>query len=238
MRFRSVPMLAAIGVAVLASPAAAHYLWVTVDAKKGEHGTVNVYFEGGPSAGDGRYLDVFLKTGSTWVRTVESPKPHKLDIKDVKVDKKRWLSAECTASGPRSIDSYGKFGVYKYPNAEVLLHYYGRLIEVSSQAELNKVARAEQLDLDVAPIANGDKIDLTVYWQGKPLAGQVVSIRGPKGLKINVKSDKAGKASFENKGGRHTLRMLHEIKADGEDGGRKYSIIRHHSTMIVNLPTK
>lgn len=238
MRFRSVPMLAAICVAVSASPAVAHYLWVTVDAKKGEHGTVNVYFEGGASAGDGRYLDPFLKTGTTWVRTVESPKPQKLDIKDVKVEKKRWLSAECTASGPRSIDSYGKFGVYSYPKAETLLHYYGRLIEVSTQAELNKLARAEQMDLDIVPKASGGKVELTILWKGKPAADRVVSVRGPKGFQINVKSDKDGKASFENKGGRHTLQTSYEIKTDGEDGGRKYEIIRHHSTMIADLPTK
>ena len=41
----------------LISGASAHYLWVTIDKKAGDNGTTNVYFEGGPSAGDGQYLD-------------------------------------------------------------------------------------------------------------------------------------------------------------------------------------
>jgi len=36
---------------VLVSSACSHYLWVSIDPKAGEHGTTNLYFEGGPGLG-------------------------------------------------------------------------------------------------------------------------------------------------------------------------------------------
>ncbi len=238
MQIRSISTLAFVAVTVVVSPAAAHYLWVTVDAKKGEHGTVNVYFEHSAAPGDGKYLDPFVANGTTWVRTVEAPKAKELNVKDTKAGKQRWLSGPCTASGPRSIDSYSKFGVYSYPNAEVLLHYYGRLVEVSNQAELKTLARAQQMNLDIAPLPKGDKIELTVLFENKPAANRVVVVRGPKQLRFNLKTDADGKTSFENKGGRHTLRVSVDVKEGGKDGGREYEFIRHTATMIVDFPTK
>ena len=47
----------------LTSSAFAHYLWVTIDAKSGEHGTTNIYFEGGAGSGNGQYNDPIVKTG-------------------------------------------------------------------------------------------------------------------------------------------------------------------------------
>lgn len=107
------------------SQVSAHYLWVTISTKSGEHGTTNIYFEGG--AGDGQYLDPFVEHGKTWIRTVAKSKPVLLKTSDTKENGKRWLSASLTATAPRSVDSCGKWGVYKYGDTDVLLHYYARL---------------------------------------------------------------------------------------------------------------
>ena len=120
-----------IHLAVLLQVASAHYLWVTVDPKSGDHGTVNVYFEGGPGPGDGHYLDPFIERGKHWIRTGDAKKPADLKLEVVKKPKQRWLSAKLDKGGNRAIESFTKFGVYRYEKAklDVLLHYYGRHID-------------------------------------------------------------------------------------------------------------
>lgn len=223
--------------AIFASPAAAHYLWVTVDAKSGDYGTANVYFEGGPGAGDGQYLDRFIKNGKTWIRTLVASEPVELKVEDTKKDGKRWLSGPLTAAGPRSIDSYGKFGVYRYGETDVLLHYYARNIQVDDHDDLHELARAEQLLLDIVPHDEEDAMQLTVLWQGKPAAGATLSIRGPAGFKANLPTDAAGRVRFEAKEkGQYIFRTNVEEKKEGTDDGEAYQLIRHHGTLIMNLP--
>lgn len=237
MRKRTICGIATIVVlGILTSPLAAHYLWVTADSKTGENGTVNVYFEGGPSPGDGQYLDPFVNHGTTWIRTIDSPKPQKLAVADTKVKNKRWLSGKLTAKGPRSIDSYGKWGVYRYGKTDVLLHYYARLLDVSGDEELNKLSRAEQMNLDIVPTVKGETVAVSVLWKGKPVVGRPVYVRGPKGLSKNLKTDKDGKVSFTRTGaGRYTLRSLTEEKESGTDNEKDYTLIRHNGTIIFTL---
>ena len=223
--------------ALLASPACAHYLWVTVDAKSGTHGTANIYFEGGPSAGDGQYLDRFVARGKTWIRKLGQSEATELKVEDIKKGDKRWLSAALTASGPRSIDSAATFGVYRYGQTDVLLHYYGRNLQVDDHDDLHELGRAKQMLLDIVPHDDGTSMQLTVLWQGKPATGRTVSIRGPGGFKENLKTDAKGRVEFEPKGtGRYTFRTMVEEKKEGTDNGETYQLIRHHGTLMMNLP--
>lgn len=223
-------------VALSTSTAWAHYLWVTVDTKTGEHGTTNIYFEGGPGPGDGQYLDPFIKRGKTWIRTAEKPKALKLDV--AKKPGKRWLRATLPTKGPRSIDSFGMWGVYRYGKTDVLLHYYARHIEFTSSESLKALARAPHLALEVVPQSTGTTFKFQVLWHGKPLDGRPVAIRGAGGYKAKLKTDKNGMASFPvAKAGRYTLRTnLDEPDKSGTQDGKKYDIQRHHGTLIINLP--
>lgn len=225
--------------AVFASPACAHYLWVTIDAKSGEHGTTNIYFEGGPAAGDGHYLDQLIPRGKTWIRTLGQSEPVELKVADTKKGDKRWLSAPLTAAGPRSVDSAATFGVYRYGQTDVLLHYYARNLEVDDHDDLHELGRAKQMLLDIVPHDEESSLQLTVLWQGKPAAGRKVSIRGPGGFKENLTTDASGNVKFEPQGkGRYTFRTDVEEKKGGTDKGQTYQLIRHHGTLIMNLPLK
>jgi len=220
-----------------AVPAGAHYLWVTVDAKAGTNGTTNIYFEGGPAPGDGQYLDRFLARGKTWIRTLAKPEPTELKIEDVKQGDKRWLSAALTADGPRSIDSFATFGVYRYGETDVLLHYYGRHLQVDDHDDLHELGRAKQMQLDIVPHDEEGATQLTVLWQGKPAAGRTVSVRGPAGFKANLSTDAAGRVTFEPQGkGLYMFRTNVEEKKEGVDNGESYQLIRHHATLMMNLP--
>ena len=149
--------------------------------RRTRHG--HVYFEESPRAGDGFYLDPFIERGTTWIRTMEAAKPAKLPVAETKPEpKKRWLSCELPAGGPRSVDSYGKWGVYRYGQTDVLLHYYARYIDVSDHDDLHELSRAAQMALDIVPHDTDGGMELTVLWQGKPAAGRDVDVRGPQGL--------------------------------------------------------
>lgn len=223
----------------LMSVASAHYLWVSVDPKVGEYGTTNIYFEEGPAPGDGQYLDPFVKAGKTWIRTVNDVKPKLLPIKEATAPKQRWLSAPLPNAAPRSIDSYGMYGVYTYGKTEVLLHYYARLLEVDSHDDMHELARAEQMDLDIVPHDHGDEIELTVLWKGQPVAKRPVYLRGPKNFRQTVETDENGEVRFKAEApGQYLLRTFVEENKQGMDGDRKYDLIRHNGTLALRLPLK
>lgn len=225
---------------LLPALASAHYLWVTVTPDGEGPGRTNIYFEEGPHVGDGFYLDPFITRGKTWIRTVESPEPVELEISEInKADKKqRWLTGPLTAAAPRSIDSYGKWGVYRYGKTDVLLHYYARHLDVSGHEELHELGRAEKFALDIVPHETDGAMELTVLWEGKPAADRVVFLRGPKGFRQNLKTDEKGQVRFEQKeAGQYLIRTSYdEVGKGGTFEGKEYSLTRHNGTLVIRLP--
>jgi hypothetical protein len=131
-----------LNVVGLASVASAHYLWVAIEKKSGEGEVANIYFEEGPAPGDGGYLDPIAASAKTWIRTVDSPKPALLKTSEATAPNKRWLTADVAKAAPRSVDCYAKFGVYRYGQTDVLLHYYARHLDVSTHEDLHELSRA------------------------------------------------------------------------------------------------
>lgn len=234
---RRTSLLVFLIAALFASPIFAHYLWVTVDNKAGEHGTTNIYFEGGPGAGDGQYLDPFIKRGKTWIRTLKDKKAVEIKVADTKEGDKRWLSTELSKPGPRSVDMFGMWGVYRYGTTDVLLHYYARHIEADDHDDLHVLERAPHLDLDIVPHCEAGTVTLKVLWKGKPAADRTIAVRGPAGFKLSPKTNKFGVASFkaENEG-RYTFRTSVEQEESGTQDGKEYQLKRHHATLVMNLP--
>lgn len=237
---RKISLACAINLTILFSSASAHYLWINVDTKSGDRGTTNLYFEGGPGPGDGKYLDPFIERGTTWVHTVKNNKPVPLKMSVVKKPGKRWLANELQVSAPRSIESFCKWGVYRYGKTDVLLHYYGKHIEADSLKDKNSLARARQLDLDIVPTFSDDEVEIQVLWKGKPAAGRPFKLRGVGGLNKNLTTDKEGRVQFKPlASGFHSMRTnVDEPEHSGTFEGKKHDIARHHSSLTVNLTVK
>jgi len=231
-------MLAASTLLMLTAPAAVgHYLWVVAAPKPGEHGTVHVYFEEVPAARDGHYLDPFVKQNKTWVRTLDNLEGRVVELKETKEKDKRWLSAPAPLAGPRSIDCYGKFGVYRYGKTDVLLHYYARTLDVNDHDQLHELGHAEWMDVDIVPHEHDGKMEATVYWRGKPAAGRSFYIRGPKKFRQNLETDERGMVTFAPEAeGQYLLRTYVEEDKAGEDDGNAYVKIRHNATMVLKWP--
>ncbi len=224
-----------INFSCLLSQALGHYLWVAVDAQSG---TAGIYFEEGPAPGDGGYLDPFIQRGKTWIRSVDEKEPTALKTVEMKRSGKRWLSARLPRPAPRSVDSYGKWGVYRYGQTDVLLYYYARHLDVRSPEELRKLERAKHLELDIVASASKGAIELLVLWKGKPAPGRSVSLRGPKGLRKNLRTGEDGRTRFKPATeGRYTARTnVEEKDRAGTFDGKEYQMVRHHATLTLDLP--
>lgn len=218
------------------SQASAHYLWVVVEAAKGES-TVNVYFEEAPAARDGEYMDHFAGTSKTWVRTVDKIKPELVETADTREEDKRWLRAPLSATAPLGVECYGKFGVYLYGDTPVLLHYYARWLDVADHDALHELGRAEHMDLDIVPHDHADEMQLTVLWKGEPASNRTVHIRGPERFQQNLTTNERGRVEFTPPAeGRYTFRTSVEEPTPGRDGDDEYELIRHNATLVMRLP--
>ena len=59
-----------------------------------------------------------------------------------------------------------------------------------------ELARAEHMDLDIVPHDEGNEMELTVLWKGKPVADRLVYVRGPQRFRQNLRTDRAGTVRF------------------------------------------
>jgi len=217
--------------------AMAHYLWVVIDTGGGEKEFAHIYFEESPSPGDGSYTDHFLGKADVWVRTLEQPAPDAVKAVEVKQGDKRWMKVPLASSKSRSVDAYGKFGVYEYGSTKVLLHYYARNVQCDSHDALHELSRAEQMQCDLVPHGHGRSVEVTLRWKDEPVSDRMVFIGGPDGFRQNVKTDERGQVSISaKKSGRYTFRSSVEEPTPGEDNGETYERVRHNVTLWMTLP--
>lgn len=211
----------------------AHFLWVTIEGEN-----VNIHFEESPVVGNGYYLDSF--NIKTWILTAEDIKPQLLSTAQKRSGaEKRWLSAKLNHSAPRAIESYGKYGVYRYNDGDALLHYYAKYLDANNPNELQKMAYSDNMDLDIVPHYIDGNIELKVLWKGKPVSGGTVHIRASNGFKRNLTADEKGIVRLKIKtGAEYNFRTSFTENKSGQDGGKAYSSIRHSATLVMQLPLK
>ena len=119
------------------------------------------------------------------------------------------------------------------------MHYYARNLQVDTHEQLHELARAEHLNLDIVPHDSGKQMRLQVLWKGKPVKETLVYILGPKKFRKNLKTSENGVVRFNMEHeGKYFLRTSFEENTPGKEGDQKYSLIRHQTTMIMNLPLK
>ncbi|WP_236618248.1 hypothetical protein [Rhodopirellula europaea] len=226
--------LAAFALLFVASPANAHYLWISVDREPAKNVGTNIYFEEAPHPGDGSYLNHFLGKSDVWIRTIEHPNPTPIRAVEMKQRDKRWMRTALPSADEFSVDAYGKFGVYSYGQTKVLLHYYARTLSVDSHDAMHELGRAEQMDLDLLPHDEGDQFEFTLLWLGKPVAGRMVFVRGEDGFRKNTKTDASGRIQLQRPpNGDLTLRSSVEFSTPGKEAGEHYEKVRHNITLVL-----
>lgn len=245
-------------------PALAHYPWITLENDSGEFGIMNFYFEDKPSPGIGEYLQPFVDGAQPWVRTLKTGSPERIELVEVTRQGDRWLSAELSQLGPRSIENYTKWGVYRFPKAEIdtLLHFYAKHLDVNSPESLHALGTANDFLLDIVPDRyvkpsrffnldlgverlshfinrwTGPSVEFLVRWKGQPAVKTPFVVRGPTGPKIRLMTDTKGYVRFQApSSGLYTfMTSVKENDLKGVDQGKKYDEVRHTSTLTMKLP--
>ncbi len=229
-------LLAVSFVLIWTSTSSAHYLWFLVRSQDNGGRTANLYFEEGPGPRDGKYLDPFVMNGQFWIRTPDDSKATSLKMTEIEKGKKRWMVSQENVPSPCAVEAYGKWGVYPYGKTNILLHYNARHLDVKSGAQLEKLARAKHLTLDIVPSISKKGIHLQVLWKGKPAANRPFYVRG--GFNGKLETDDNGQVTVPlSKTGLYTFRSYIELNEKGADNnGKDYSKIRHHCTLTMKLP--
>ena len=86
------------------------------------------------------------------------------------------------------------------------------------------------------PRVAGSRVELTVLWKGKPLAGAEVVVAGPGISTLKEPSDSERRvAATLGENGLYSVRAKHIEAARGISDGKEYGSIRHYSTLTVSV---
>jgi len=224
-------------ISAVTSAAQAHYPWLKSDRDTGEQGAVLFHFEHAPKAGDGRYLDPFVKRGKTWLN-VPGGKPEEIALEETQDGKLRWLQSELNALPPRAVDSYAPWGVYRYGKTDVMLHYYARNIDADRAEAIARLSGSKQLKLQLQPRLRDGKLSVRVTWDGEALANQKVHLRSPN-ISRSYKTGSDGVVEIAvTRGGEYALRTKLVEDKPGQFDGSDYAETHHHSTLVMRLAGK
>lgn len=204
---------AAMAVLILATPAAAHEVWLERDGA----GPARVYLgepaEPVPPGGDPEFANLKAPV----VFTASKDKPAAL------TRKADHLEAAVAGTGDVRLVDSSVFAPWKGDE--------GKLEGAVFHARAGRSETRTALDLEIAPVApNGDAF--VVAYKGKPLADANVTLVNPDRWSKSFKTDAAGKVSIPTTwDGRYLLAISHTAAEPGQVQGKDVSKVHHVSTL-------
>jgi hypothetical protein len=215
----------------LAQPARAHFLWVKTLEQDGKP---QAYLLFGETPADEAYHmpEGLLKT-KIWSREKDN-KRAELATENLETEERVGLVAPLKTKGPVAIEASKTYGIY----GKSLLTYYAKHVHAGSPEELNAVGASKQHKLDIVPHVEGNKLQLTVLLDGKPLEGSEVSVRIGDADAIDNKTDKAGRVEMKVEGEELVSALANYVEeATGKHDGKDYTGIMHYSSLTFGPPT-
>ncbi|MBI2478948.1 MAG: DUF4198 domain-containing protein [Planctomycetia bacterium] len=116
------------------------------------------------------------------------------------------------------------------------LQYYGKTGPVLGDKAWKSIDCGKQLALDLVPQRVEDRVQITVRWNGTPVAGAEVKAYGPDMEDFEATSDENGLASFSiGDEGVYSIRARHIEDKPGSRNGEQYTQTRHYSTLALTV---
>lgn len=231
MKLRSFVALLLVG--FLASPAWAHFIWISTAPNAAGKPAVHILFGDDSIACEAKFLDNVQQT-KVWAHEPgKKPVEVKLE-KEIKGENGTWMGA-LDPSG-KAITATCEYGVSSRGKEPFLLVYHAKHINAIDPAALKHFARMESLRLDIMPTIKGDDGELQVLFDGKPAAGAQVMIWTPDKYEKETEqfTDAEGKVKFSAKQrGRWQVRARHQNNVAGKKGDKEYPFERHYSTLVL-----
>ena len=104
-----------------------------------------------------------------------------------------------------------------------------------SAADAVALGATKQLRLDIVPVVEGKKLTVNVTWEGQPVAGAEVVVKGGGVGGDKLKTDDKGQVSVDlDIPGLLEIRARHVEAKAGKLAEKEYSEVRHYCT--VTLP--
>jgi N-acetylneuraminic acid mutarotase len=211
-------------------------MWLNIVPVEGQPQAF-LYFGEGPE--DVAYhLPEPLAEARIWRRTSDGRREALVSEK-VETDDHIGLMAPLPDGKPCVLESAQQYGLYE----DWLLTYYAKHVHAASNDQLAAAGPSKELKLDIVPRAvapsdsaadkQSDSLELTVLWDGKPLADAKVDIAVGDADAVEMQTDENGKITIQPAGGGlvAVLANYRDPSAAGELDGKKYSVAAHYITL-------
>ncbi len=225
---RTLLYYATIGAAVLASAHTchAHYMWLkTIDLD----GRPQAYLSFGETPNEEDYPLPDEVAGAKIHRRTPDGKSVELASEAIDTDQRVGLMALLPADKPCVVESSCRYGLYR----DSLLVYYAKHVHSASGDELAVAGPSPEFRLDIVPRAAGGGVELTVLWDGKPLAGSEVSLAVGNGEAVKKTTDQEGHVTWrpDADGLVGVIARFKDGDATGELDGKPYQGAGHYTTL-------
>jgi hypothetical protein len=207
----------------------AHFLWVNTSEAGGvKHAFL--YFSESATQRDYRLPERVSKS-VFWQRVPGGETQKLLQAKLVEAEGEIGLQAPLDAADTLVLGASCRYGIY---HGSLLTYFAKHVGKLTPGADA--LGRCEDFALDVVPRAMGDKLQLTVLWEGKPLHGAEVVVEHDHGDVVEAITDEAGRVEVApTAGGQIGIRVGHDVKdAAGEFEGQPYKSAAYYATLTLN----
>lgn len=216
----------------LAAPTlySAHFVWVA-SGPQAKDGKTHVYFSESVSPDDPSLLKKL--TGMQLWQINEDGKATLL--KTTQIDDS-LVAAPVEAKNPVFVTSFD-YGVISRGGDTFLLKYHAKSQAATKPAAWRAVNNPERLPMELIAKAENEQVVFQVLWNGKPLAGSVVTVTGP-GIeqKLEGTSNDKGEVRIQLKSaGPYSIRAKHTEAVQETLEGKAYTAVRHYTTLSLSL---
>lgn len=204
----------------------AHYLWLKTI---GDDARPQVLLTFGDTASEETFPMPDELADVNLYRRAAGDQRAELHREKVDTEDRSGLVADLPRGKPCVVETSGRYGLYR----ESLLVYYAKHVHAAARGELGNAGPSKQLKLDVAARAVGDRVELTVLWDGSPLAGSDVSLAIGDAEPVRKTTDGEGHVTWQPDGsGLVSVVARHIDKEDaGQVDGEAYDRTSHYTTL-------
>jgi hypothetical protein len=218
-------------VAVTASDARAHFLFVHIGPPAEAGRAAEVYFSEIATAGDPTFIDK-IAHAKLWLQ--KTPGEFQPLVVRQAADR---LRAVVPMHGSVAVIGECQYGVIARPNqTPFLLRYFPKAI-AGRPDDLNRMRPRSESSFEIIASIDGDRITFSALRDGKPLSGALFTTVDADLENDEISAGADGKASWTPRSpGRYSVYTRFVAKQAGEVDGKRYDEIREFATLAFTWP--
>src|SRR6476469_6493657 len=226
--------IAICGFAVTAAAATcnAHFLWVKTVLVDGKPQGL-LYFGESPAQETYHFPEKLGKT-KLWSRAADG-KRTEIATKSIETDERIGHIGPLSTEKTPVIETSQQYGIY----GNALLVYHAKHMNGTVADEINAAGTSKDLKLEIVPHVQGQEVQLTVLWNGKPLKDADISIFADGADPKGDKTGDDGSVTFKSQKGGLVGALANTMEKDkfGELDKKPYQGILHYSSLTFDLPS-